>query len=456
MWALAFLAATVAISFGVHEVLRQQPLAELAARPTPTVGLEMKDLVYTAYDEKGRLVTEAKVSEMTATRDRVSVQLTNVRDGIFHMEDKSKLKYAANAAVYNPPIKRLTGEGLLTLEGKDFRLATQEAIFDGRTNVLTISRAVRGLLGGGMVDAQALTYNLKERTGQVVGITWRGQPPDGANPTPGAARDWTVSAERTDLRGGTYIHSKGRATDGEVIVIADRIEQNTQTQVLVATGNVRYHGRDANVTCGRATIYRRERRAVFETGVDMLIKPKDSPAPQEEVIPPLQPVVPNDIARTLPAPSADPSARDAVRDSENLRRYPIAVRADKVEYWYAAGQRRAVVTGNPQARQQIAGQGWRMMWAPQANYDGEREILTMNSAGSGRQVRFINSLGDDLAAVQVEVSTREGDDTMSAKDVQGTVNIEDDEIPDRGNTGGGGGTTGGSGPSLSGPIGRRV
>ncbi|MBX3096843.1 MAG: hypothetical protein KF812_08275 [Fimbriimonadaceae bacterium] len=457
--ALAFLAVTIGITYGVRDLLKADPLREYVDRPISPNALEMRDIEYTSYDDKGGLRTKANVSELNATRDRIAVEMVDVRNGVFYVDPKTELKYAMTRATYNPPIQRLTGDGILTVEGKDFRLATMQAVFDGRSAQLTINNPVRGLLGGGMVDANAFTYNLKTREGTAQGITWRGQPPEGSNPAPGTARDWTVSAERTDLRGRIYIHTKARATDGEVIVLADRIEQNTETQVLVATGNVRYYGKDANIVCGRATIFRRERRAIFETNVDMLIKPKDSPAPKEEPIPPLQPVVPEEIARNRPAATVDPAARDSVRDGNNLRAYPIAVRADKVEYWYATGQRRAVVTGNPQARQNMGADGWRMMWAPQADYDGEREIMVMKSTGSGRQVRFINSIGDDLTAVQVEVSTREGDDAMSAKDVQGTVAIDEDEIPGRESTGGGtgGGTTGGTGgpPSLRGPIGGR-
>jgi hypothetical protein len=183
-------------------------------------------------------------------------------------------------------------------------------------------------------------------------------------------------------------------------------------------------------------------------------------------IPPFKPQVPDDIAKDRPpAPPGksddEKKLDDEVRSGKTTRKYPILVLADKVEYWYAKGSRHAVITGSPQARQELAGGRWRYGWTHEAFYDGEKETLRMVSTEGKKDTRVKSSLGDDFVADTATVSTQEDNDEMSADGIVGDFYQEGDEIPstggDKGKTGTGTGDKKGGGdvkpPAIKGPIG---
>jgi hypothetical protein len=169
---------------------------------------------------------------------------------------------------------------------------------------------------------------------------------------------------------------------------------------------------------------------------------------KEESIPPLTPILPPGLAGG-PQPEDEKRRQEIVRESKTIRDYPLAVTADQVEYWYAEGSRRAVLTGSPQARQTLGPDLWRVVWAHRAEYDAERERIKLLSSPDGRKVRLLNSLGDDMQAVWIDASTAEGEDDLSAAALEATMPVDEDEVPREG--GGTGGGTGGG--RLSGPIG---
>ena len=450
---LLLLAGATGAVWVVRDILRQDPARGLSNRNERPVTLTMTNSVFRSYGADGRLVAEATVDSIGVTKDRMRVELAGVKQGQFLRPGEAPVGFTAASAVYYPPVETLEGQGAMRVRGKGFDLTSETGKYDGRQGTMDIRTPVKGMFGPGRIEAKTIRFNTKTNVGVAEKLTYRGKLQD---PDVGATRrDWTIQAERTDLRGRVYIHSRARATDGEVIVRADRIEQNTETQVITCIGNVRYWGPDANVQAGRVTIYRRERHAIFGNNVQMLVRPKNSPPAKEEPIPPLAPVVPDEIAKNRPAPSADPVAQDPVRDTGNLRQYPITIRAEQIETNYARGQRRAKATGNPQARQQISPTSWRLAFAPEADFDVEADWLILRSTGQGRQVRLINSVGDDVMAREIQLSTREGDDRMSAQDLTGTIAIDEEDLPPR-STGGGTGGGAGTGPSLRGPIGTRL
>ncbi|MER3466044.1 MAG: hypothetical protein C4340_02365, partial [Armatimonadota bacterium] len=74
-------------------------------------------------------------------------------------------------------------------------------------------------------------------------------------------------------------------------------------------------------------------------------------------LPPAQPVLPPGVQQ--PPASQEQGQEERVRRSDNLRDYPILVTAERIEYWYTEGSRRAQVSGSLKARQELAGGGWR-------------------------------------------------------------------------------------------------
>jgi lipopolysaccharide export system protein LptA len=246
-----------------------------------------------------------------------------------------------------------------------------------------------------------------------------------------------------------------------VIIKANQVERNVKTDVVVATGNVSYFSKKVNLLCDKVTIYRKEKRAVLEGNVSMLIKPEDQEKLEEVALAPLRPIVPEEIANSRPAPPTEKSDQekqldDEVRSNQNRRKYPVQVLAAKIEYWYGEGSRRADITGAPQARQELPAGRWRQVWAYKAHYDGEKETLRLDSSPGHKETRIMTSLGDDIHANWFEVSTKEEDDAWSAEALDGIFVPDDNEIPKepgsdkKKGTGGGGGVTA---PSLQGKIG---
>jgi hypothetical protein len=267
-----------------------------------------------------------------------------------------------------------------------------------------------------------------------------------------SAKTWELSADETDWPGdGTSVWIHGRATDGEVIVLADKIVHDQETDVLTAEGNVKFFGEDVNLSCPKAVVDRKNQKAVLSGTVEMLIKPEEKKGLKEEEIPPLIPYVPEEVKANRPLPpKSDPEREldDQVRSGESIREYPVSIIAKQIEYWYKEGDRKAFITGSPQARQEMTGGRWRMIWAHHAEYDGEKDWLKLLSRKEERDARFKNSVGDDFKAFHFELSTKKDDDRMSGKGVQGVAQVrEEDE------TGGGTGGGAGGGSGLSGRIG---
>lgn len=139
----------------------------------------------------------------------------------------------------------------------------------------------------------------------------------------------------------------------------------------------------------------------------MLVKPKEEEAnysPKEEDIPPFRPLVPDSVkgGEGTFGPTPEERALDKkLREGDNVREFPTVVTADRIEYFYRKGERRATITGNPQARQEFAKTRWRQVWTHTALYDGEAETLRLTSRDGKMETRFKNSIGDDLVAKAV-------------------------------------------------------
>lgn len=427
------------------------PLAKYRAKEGEEQGpgVEMTNFEWKVYD-KGRLLARAWVGRATVGRDRNQVALFAVTDGKYYAANSDVLfQFRAEEATYYHSMYKLLGQGKTYVSNSDMAVGSGKFDYDAKAGRLEVPGPIQGKLQGGDFKADRLVLLTDNGLFRLLGVKWAGMVAQD-----GQRRRWrfeSLDSTPTQVKGDLTTFGKLRATDGEIIVLASSGEYNRKEDVLVAKGQVRYFGSDANLSCDQVTVYRKERRAVLVGRVDMLVKAKGSSAPEEVEIPPLEPIVPDEIAKQRPpAPPADSDQKrvqDQVRTGKNIRDYPMAVTAQKIEYWYAKGQRRAVITGSPQARQELGLDGWRRVWAHEAYYDGERERLRLVSRQGQRDVRLINSLGDDLTALEVEVSTEEGVDELTAKGLQGEMAIDEDELPPRSNRG--------SEPPVRGPIGDR-
>lgn len=455
---VTLVASAVGGWYGIQELIRVDAL-ERFKKPAPLEappGVVMKEADFAVWDG-ARLMVHAHVGTLEIAKDRSFADLANVSAGKFYGTDQSIYAFSGETARYDYFNKRLTAEKGAQVRSKELDITTPAFTYDELAQRLTAPGMFKGKVVGGDATARNLIYNTQGGTFTTGPITWAGP----IKILGGQPRKWEVKgATAAYLGNDTFKYTQGRATDGELIVKADIVEHNTKTDVLVARGNVRYFGKEANLTAPKATIYHAEGRSVFEGGVNMLLKAEDKKGLKEEPIPPLSPIVPDQVKADRPVAISEnqPQPDENARSLDTLRDYPTTIIAERIEYWYREGSRRATVTGSPQARQELTGNRWRMVWAHQANYDGEGDSLVLKSRPGQKDARLKVSTGDDFRATEFTISTKEGDDTWNAKDVEGVTYIDEDELPTPpggggGSTGGGGGGTTGSPPSLSGPIG---
>jgi lipopolysaccharide export system protein LptA len=428
----------------LEQILRASPFAKFRTTGKPVgaeVGVTMTGFQMKAY-ERGRLAAEAKVDTVEVRRDRSQMLMSGVTAGRFLPKEGDPLAFDMQTATYHYFQGRLQAEKGAHVKGKDMDLTSESFVYDEAAKTLLVRGKVQGKLAGGAVKADDLTLFTSSRELSASNVRWIGQIDELTQE--GQRREWDITGKnfRMGPDGKTTYYTQARATDGEVIVLADEVAHTKETDVVVAKGNVRYFGVDANLLADEATVYRKERRAVFTGVVRMVVKSEDDVRAAEGEFPTIERVKPETL-KTNPQ-GATQAQVETLRDTENVRKYPIKVIADKVEYWYRKGERRAVITGSPFARQDLA-EGWRLGWAPEAFYDGEKHTLTMKGPAAKREVMMFLSIGDQFLFDEVTMSTKEGDNTMLGTNPKATLFIEDDELPPR-TTGGGssGGSTGGT------------
>lgn len=392
-----------------------------------TVFLDNVDFVQYNGD---KLILKGKVGKVSTTRERDVVDLSTIRQGEYLATPSTPVGFEAESGTWNDIRKMLTLRESIRVFTKDYDLRAADAVFEGGKELLRVSGKITGRFFEGNLKAASLLVHLPTKSYEIGPVEWVGllAAQDGTDAK--TRKQWTIKANgATKGTGDMEVWIQAEATDGEIIVRADRIERNSKTDVLVATGNVRYFGKDANMTCNKATVYRKQKRAILEGEITMLSKAEGDDKLEPLPIEPLRPIVPESIAASRPTAGPTPVDKELdqeVRSSKNRKKYPVRIYAQKIDYIYAKGQRRAVITGSPQARQELAGGRWRAVWANSAIYDRERETLEMRTGGANK-VRIKTSLGDDLTATWFKVSTRDGDDSYEAKNLEGQIAVDEDE-----------------------------
>lgn len=417
------------------------------------IGIVLNDFEMRSYSD-GVLMAAAKVDEVSIWRDRSTVHLIGVTEGEYYKGEELAFEFEANSADYGYFTHLLEANegGRVWNDEMDLDLAA--FMYSSQTKMLNVNGPVEGMLFEGEFSSELLAYHVVDEEFTLGPLTWTGP---AADPVSAQRREWQVQfAGASSGRNNVFSGANGTATDGESIIKAEKITWDRGQGILTAEGNVQFYGKDANITCRKAVVYDSEGRIVMTEAVNMLIKARPSAQPQFVEIPPLTPFVPEDIARLRPpAPntSAERQAADRVRNPDSLRGYPVTIIAERIDYWYRTGSRRAEITGKPFARQEIGPGEWRMAWAHSATFNGEAETLLLKSVDNQRNVRMLNSIGDDFQAQWFQMSTQEGNDEYSAFGLQGTFSVAEEELPQPPGTGGTGGGGGTPPPSITGPIG---
>lgn len=463
----AFAGATFGAYQAVYQVVKADPLAEFRPKNNPFTQNEGV-IIEGAFPIRSyigeRLVTKANVAKATVRSDRSVIDLEGIEDGVFYADDGQTFRFATAKATYGTYTKSVVADQGVRVWNANLDLRAQGFKYDHVVRRLAVNGPVSGTIAKGQAKAQDVVIDLAANVLTTGPIEWAGPlQVEGRPRTP-----WRVQAARTTIRQDIMVYTDARGEDRETIVRARTMTYDRANDVVTAEGDVLYFGVDANIAADKIVIERKTGKATI-TGriVRMLVKPESQP-PAETAVPPVTPLVPRELAESRPQPGSTPQEdaqrqqEEELRSPDNLRQYPIVITATRIEYWFRRGERRAIVTGDPFARQELPGMRWRELFADRAVYDGENDTLTLTSR-TGRAVRMRNSIGDDLTATSLTVSTRRDDDSLEAEGVQGTVMVDDNERPDRQNNAAG--STGGTNnsptrrrdpanppPSLSGPI----
>ncbi len=433
---LAVVATAIASIVYVQEFAKIDPLVNMRKRnmaAPDTMGIRLGDVKFIQYRGSKR-VAEGQVESVFIPSDRSRFQLTNVTQGAYTADDGKQLSFTAPSAEWNATGRVLTATNGARVWNKDIDLKTKLFRINEKDQILYIPGKVHGMFYDGNLIANNLRYDLPIKFARFGPFSWDGNVAlslqDGEPP---ARKQWKVSgqggnASNAKIKGGTITWENAAATDGDIIIEADLVSLERESDILTATGKVRYFSTKANVSCEKAVVYRKEKRAVLTGAVDMLVKPRDKQTKAVvEEIPPFRPVVPKDLSEGRPeAPPAQKSAQDSqldddLQNAKTMRQYPTAITAARIEYWYGKGNRHAVITGSPQARQDLPGSRWRHLWAHEAMYDGEKEVLTLLSRAGKADARAQTSIGDDIIAEKVIVSTKEDEDDLEATNVKGSI-----------------------------------
>ncbi len=402
-----------------------------------SIGIRMDGVELRDYSG-AKLISSAYANRVDVRRDRQSVTLYGVSRGEYSSE-KGKVTYSATQAIWSFQTKQVDVTKSVDVQGKDFDLHSNRFNYDDRLGLVKITGAVTGKLFNGSVSADTISYNLNTKAADVGPFSWTGevnlsdQVDNKVTP-----RKWTIRGAHMHALGAgsdKYVYQKATATDGELIINAPEIEQDRKTDVLTATGGIEYYSAKSDILADKCVIYRKEKRAVLSGHVVMYVKPKsqENDPPKEEKLPEFKPVAPDKVVTKHASEPVDKdtqkSMEDEIRSSKNLREFPMVVVSDKIEYWYAKGSRHAIITGEPQGRQTLKGDEWRHLWTHEAFYNGETDKLKLVSTPKTKNTLMKNSIGDILHVIDMEVSTKEGDDQMDCTEPDGQITTVDDEIP---------------------------
>jgi hypothetical protein len=448
------------------KVLKNDPIAPYRkADPNEIpkeVAILMKETEFKRI-ENGKPSASCFVQEMKIANNRQVYDLEGIRNGKLTWKN-AVYKFEATKGNWNGFSKMLNISGKMRLIGPNFDLTSPQMGYDETRRTLDLPQPVAGIAYGGKLTVARFTYDMDLGTYEGGKGNWTGKLPQEVKkqaPEVKSGRTWSFDFEnvkKSKENPNLVTYTDAKATDGEIIVVAPLITHDEKSDVLTATKNVRYYSPKANVIADKIVVYRKEKRSVLSGNVSMFVKPKskENDKAQIETLTPMIPIVPESIASQRPTSPENEEARkkqeEQIRSGKNLRDYPMTVTASQIEYWYKKGERRAKITGKPQARQELPDNAWRYIWSSSALYDGEKDLLTLESAKGAQDVILKNSLGDELHGTWGQLSTKEGEDDYEFRKGNAKMSSRDDDedLPPPQKKSGGGGNIGGG---ISGRIG---
>lgn len=434
----AGLAGVIALPFvygGVRGFLGQDPFGyfnqQWADPFGGDVGSVMKDVKASVY-ERGQKKAEFGVDQLDIRRDKQYMMLFGLRDGKIFDRGVEQAQFDASKASYNASEELMTILGIAHVKGKDYDLKAPSAKVDIRNKRVVMAEGIKGTLFKGSFSAEKVELGYGVGKHVAKNAEWRGKPPaEGII----QSRDIQIRAGTTEFTSdpNVTIFYDAELIDENALMRGKKVTVDQAKDIVTIEGGAEYYGPEAILSAPKVIVYRKQKKAHATGsagGVYLLVKPEG-----EKGIPvidkqPAQPVLPPGLSQ----PQSDET--DELRSAKNLRKYPVVITASNVEYTYSKGSKKAVITGEPKALQQLRAGTWRELTAPRAEYEEEKEILALFSSSDDKDVKMKNSAGDDFIAKSVRIGTTPGKETLFANGLEGVMKVREDEVP---RTGGGGG-----------------
>ena len=421
----------------------------------PNAVIQAKDVEIRHY-EKGKRVASAHADRLTIGQDRGLINLKGIRNGVSQTPE-GPMQFAAGAGVLRPTMKMIDVSGGVRVKGKngvDFDIQSDQARIDGRLGEITVPTPLKGKILGGQLTADRMVRRMNADYISVTNPSWTGRPPrTKGSPIQTGSKVWNIREDLYTKNGPNITHTYGRATDGEIFIAAPTMLQDTKTEVITAlkkgTERVIYRSAKADIVADKVLVYQKEKRALCTGHVLVYVRAKkdwDKPLPSIELeydkVAPLVPDIPPDLvakAGSGAATDAEKARIDELRSGKNLRDYPTQMAAEEITYWYGEGERHAIAKGgNPTAFQKFDDGRWRQTWAPEAHYDGEKNLLDLVGGKEKREVHVKDSLADVVDCFTARMSTREDqteeDEMLEMSKPIGRVIDFNDDKPKTGGT----------------------
>lgn len=338
---------------------------------------------------------QMKVKQADLSRDRQRWMLDGVQEAVLYDDGKPAWRLTAAQAVYEGA-SRLLQVADVRLYSNPVRLTCSQAIWRDQTRELQCMGIIQGSLRDGEFTAQSLRYLGGEKRLVAEGVrlalrtslepvAFLQAEPAKQNTGEKQSKTRRVEVEFKRLeeqQGKTRIGEGLVIRDGDTVMTADRAEQDIEAQIIHATGNLRVTDPRVDLSADRLTIELKEKRAILEGNVKILVKPKES---QEA--------------------SAQPTSEET-RSLKTEMREPVQITCDRAENLY---QKKIItLTGNLKMVQMLKENGkTRTLTAQKAIYNSRTEQVQLVG-----DVHGVDEKGQELTAPEILVSVKEGDEWL--------------------------------------------
>ena len=336
-----------------------------------------------------------KVQRADLSRDRQRWLLEDVREAVLYDDGKPAWRLTAAQALYEGA-SRFLQVADVRLYGNPVRLTCSQATWRDQTRELQCTGIIRGSLRDGEFSAQTLRYLGREKRLVAEGVRMvlrtsleavaflQAEPPtQNSGEKQAKTRRVEVSFKRLEEQQGKTRIGEGMVIrDGDTIMTADRAEQDIEAQVIYATGNLRVTDPRVDLSADKLTIELKEKRAVLEGNVKILVKPKQT---EQQAAQP---------------------ANEETRSLKTEMREPVQITCDRAENLY---QKKIItLTGNLKMVQTLRESGkTRTLTAQKAVYNSRTEQVQLIG-----EVHGVDEKGQELIAPEILVSVKEGEEWL--------------------------------------------